>query len=197
MPKPESHLPLKPVVFGAQRQVDVPIVLHARVGMGFHGDGESFGQTRFHIVDQPLHESWHFVMAIPETRVPTADARRILPPTLPHAVAPRTVSRLVGLLHTLASGDEDRLASFLFDEVHVPFRRRLAPGMEDAMAAGRQAGAAGVTISGHGPGLVALTTAGDAAKAIADAMAGAFRSAGQLADTACLRPFRTGALPSN
>jgi homoserine kinase len=149
---------------------------------------------RFRIVPQRLHPAWHFVVACPDTRISTADSRRILPPTLPHGVAPRSASRLLGLLHALAEGDEDLIEPFLFDEIHVPFRRRLAPGMEEAMAAGREAGAAGVTICGHGPGLVALTTREEACQTIADAMAQAFQRKGQLADTMLLRASAHGAL---
>lgn len=149
----------------------------------------------FRILRKPLHESWRFVLACPEARISTADTRRVLPPSLPHAVTPRTSSRLLGLLDALEHGDEDLLGAFLFDEVHVPFRRRLAAGMEEAMVAGRQAGAAGVTISGHGPGIVALTTNEDACRAIGEAMAAAFTQAGQLAEIMYLRATSLGALP--
>lgn len=103
-------------------------------------------------------------------------------------------SRLIGLLHSLETGDEEWLARFLFDEVHVPFRRRLVPGMEAAMLAGREAGAAGVTISGHGPGLVALTTDEALTEAIGQAMVDAFASVEQVVETLYLRATPFGAL---
>lgn len=148
----------------------------------------------FRVLQRPLHESWHFVLACPEVRITTADTRRILPPTLPHAVTPRTTSRLIGLLNTLEIGDEEMLANFLFDEVHVPFRRRLVPGMEQAMKAGREAGAAGVTISGHGPGVVALTTDAAKTEAIGHAMVEAFAAVEQVIEILPLRATPHGAL---
>lgn len=149
---------------------------------------------QFRVVECALHESWHFVLACPEVRITTADTRRILPPTLPHAVTARTTSRLVGLLDALERGDEDLLAPYLFDEAHVPFRRRLVPGMEAAMIAGREAGAAGVTISGHGPGLVALTTDAALTGPIGEAFAQAFAGAEQIVETITARATSRGAL---
>ena len=148
----------------------------------------------FRVLPCTLHESWRFVLACPETRITTADTRRILPPTLPHAVTARTTSRLVGLLDALERGDEELLAPYLFDEAHVPFRRRLVPGMEAALLAGRDAGAAGVTISGHGPGLVALTTDESRAAAIGEAFVQAFAEAEQIVETITTRATSRGAL---
>ncbi len=149
---------------------------------------------RFRAVPHPLHASWRFVVVVPALHIPTADTRRILPPTLPHAVAPRTAGRLVGLLRALAEGDAEGLRAFMVDEVHVPYRRRLVPGIDAAIAAGREAGAAGVTIAGHGPALVALTTADSACDDIAAAMASAFAAAGQRAETMTLAATADGAL---
>ena len=154
-------------------------------------------QLSFRVLQRPLHEAWHFVLACPEARVTTADTRRILPPTLPHAITPRTASRLIGLLDALEAGDEALLGKFLFDEVHVPFRRRLVPGMDLAMTAGCEAGAAGVTISGHGPGLVALTTDEAKVEPIARAMAEAFATVEQVVETLPLRATTRGALPAD
>ena len=79
---------------------------------------------------------------------------------------------------SLAHGDHDLLRECLFDETHVPFRMRLAPGMPEAARAGRDAGAAGVTISGHGPALLAFAGSDQDARKIADAMIGAFAAHG-------------------
>ena len=99
------------------------------------------------------------------------------------------------MLHALEIGDEELLGKFLFDEVHVPFRRRLVPGMEQAMQAGCEAGAAGVTISGHGPGLVALTTDEAAVEPISQAMIEAFAAEEQVVETLPLRAATRGACP--
>ncbi len=152
-------------------------------------------ELHFRIVPQTLADAWRFVVVCPDARIATADMQRILPPTLPHSVTPRTTSRLLGLLDALAHGNEEMLAAYLFDEVHVPFRRRLVPGIEAAMDAGREAGAAGVTIAGHGPGLIALTTNADALQDIGGAMTEAFDKAGQSVEAHHLQAQSHGALP--
>jgi homoserine kinase len=151
----------------------------------------------FHLVRYPLHHTWRFVLALPNTTIATADARRVLPASLPHPVLGRTTGRVLGLLQALGRGDEELLGACVRDEVHVPFRRRLVHGMEEAMAAGREAGAAGVTISGNGPAVVGFTTDHKRGTAIAQAMGDAFRRAGVAAGTRILQASFEGALPAD
>lgn len=151
-------------------------------------------RPRLRIIRQPLHASWRFSFTVPETRMTTADARRILPPTLPYAATMRTAGRVLGLLHALAVGDAADLRGFMQDEVHVPFRQRLIAGLPQAIAAGYEAGAAGVTISGHGPGLLAVSADAGQCEAIGAAMAEAFAAAGQRATSIELGATGQGAL---
>jgi len=149
---------------------------------------------RYRLLTHGLHPSWRFVLALPNVRVGAADARRILPATLPHAATPRTSARLLGLLRALADADEELLGLCLRDEVHVPFRRRLVPGMEAAMQAAVTAKAAGATITGHGPGIVALTTDHKLADAIGKAMVNEFTKVGVAASALALEASAHGAL---
>lgn len=143
----------------------------------------------------PIHPEWHYVVALPDVQMGTADTKRVLPPTLPHAATPRSVGRTIGLLHALQHGDEDLLRDCLLDEVHLPYRRRLVPGLSDALVAAVDAGAAGATICGHGPGIVALVRQQARTAAIADAMVGAYTKAGRVATTLVLQTAFYGALP--
>lgn len=133
---------------------------------------------QYRVLRHPLHAGWRFVLALPVYAVGLADTRRLIPATLPHSVTQRTTSRLLGLLRALADGDEALLRTSMLDEVHVPFRRRLVPGMDEAIHAAHAAGAAGATISGHGPGIVALTRRAEVSEAIGKAMAQAFATHG-------------------
>jgi homoserine kinase len=148
-----------------------------------------------HLLQQPLDPAWRYVLVLPDLQMGTAEISRVLPATLPHAVITRNTSRLVGLLKALATGDEDLLGPCLFDEVHVPFRRQLIPGLEKALAAGQEAGAAGVTISGHGPSLFALTTDEQKAEEIGAAIAQVFRDHGVSANSVVSQASPAGALP--
>ena len=150
---------------------------------------------RLSILRWPLDPDWRFLVLMPQADVGLADTRRVLPPTLPHAVTPRSTGRVLGLLQALQHGDEELLRDCLHDDVHVPYRRRLVPGMDAALAAGLAAGAAGTTICGHGPALLALTTDGARTDAIANAMIDAFADAGRKATALVLRAAHYGALP--
>ena len=153
-------------------------------------------QVSHRVLRYPLADSWQFVLACPNVRVGTADVVRVLPANLPHGATKRTTGRLLGLLHALAVGDEALLRQCVVDEVHVPFRRELVPGMDRAI---RDAGATGaaVTISGAGPALVAITKTDAIADASADAMQAAFRDARVEAEILRVRPTVHGGLPAD
>ncbi len=144
----------------------------------------------------PLSPNWRFVLACPRARIGTADARRVLPARLAHGVIKRNAGRLLGLLHALAEGDELLVRRCISDEVHVPYRRRLLPGLHEAILAGEEAGAAGVTISGAGPALLALTSDESKAPTIRDAMADALKAAGTEAEFFTVVASASGALPA-
>jgi homoserine kinase len=192
--------------------IDPSLLLDALIGLGgdpAHGAASLLGglvatvqtsqpqeqEQRHRLIGFPVHERWRFVVVLPDVVMGTADTKRVLPPTLPHAVTARTSGRVIGILHALRTGDEKLLGACLFDEVHVPYRRRLVPGMEAALKAGLEAGAAGTTISGHGPGVLAMTTDAGRASSIARAMSDVFDKAGEKAIALVLRPANYSALP--
>ena len=154
-------------------------------------------QAEFRILREPIHESWSCVIAAPEFDTTTAEGKRVVPASLAHGIVSRTSSRLTGLLRALETGDEDLLRFCLVDESHVPFRTGVAPGISDAMEAATEAGAAGATISGHGPAIFALTTDASKRDAIAEAARDAFERAGATAKSWSCAPSEHGALPTD
>jgi homoserine kinase len=148
-------------------------------------------------IAMPIHPDWHYVIALPDAQMATADTKRVLPPTLPHAATRRSTSRTLGVLHALQHGDEELLRDCIVDEVHLPYRRRLLPGQDEALRAAVDAGAAGATICGHGPGLIAFTRATGRIPEIARAMVHAFTKAGREATTLTVQTAFYGALPNS
>jgi homoserine kinase len=118
-----------------------------------------------------------FAYAAPGTVISTDAARAALPPQVPHGVAVACLGRLTALLRGLALGDAELIRAGMEDELHVPHRLPLIPGAFDAIGAGHDAGAWGVTISGSGSGLIALC-APDDAPGVAAAMKAVFCSGG-------------------
>ncbi len=86
------------------------------------------------------------------------------------------IGRMGLLVRALAGGDFDRLASAMVDRLHQPYRVPLIPGMVEAFAAVREAGAAAVALSGAGPSLIAFGPANH--KVISQAAAASFSKAG-------------------
>lgn len=114
------------------------------------------------------------VIAIPEFAVSTAEARRLLPETVPFRDAVFNVTRTALLVASLAEGQMDMLDEATRDRLHQPYRARLVPGLEAVFAAARASGAHGVALSGSGPAVVAFGEA----PGIGEAMRRAFESAG-------------------
>jgi homoserine kinase len=116
-----------------------------------------------------------FAYAAPGVPLSTARARGALPASVPHAEATRALGRLAALIRGLETGDSALLGIGLSDSLHVPYRLPLIPGAAEAVAAGMQAGAWGVTVSGAGSGLLAVVPP-DRSEGVASAMAAAFRA---------------------
>jgi homoserine kinase len=116
---------------------------------------ESGDVRRFTLTRLPLSPRVGFAFAAPTLEVPTTVARAALPETVPHAVAVRSVSRVIALLRGLAEADGSAIRVGFDDELHVPYRLPLIPRARDAFEAARAAGAWAATISGSGSGLIA------------------------------------------
>jgi len=117
-----------------------------------------------------------FAYAAPGVPLSTARARAALPATVPHGEAARALGHLAALIRGLETADVALLKLGLSDRLHVPYRLPLIPGGVEVREAGLAAGAWGVTVSGAGSGLLAVT-APEKAASVADAMAAAFREA--------------------
>lgn len=138
-----------------------------------------------------LHPDLAVALAVPDRVVDTKTARDLLPPTVPRDAAVGQAARGAALVLGLTWGDPDLIDFGMDDRVAVPHRRRLIPGYDAAVAAGLEAGAYGVTISGAGSALVAITSREDAVS-VADAVAGALTRAGNPADPLAARVAAAG-----
>ncbi|MFB6069292.1 MAG: homoserine kinase [Halobacterium sp.] len=117
------------------------------------------------------------VACLPDIVVSTRDARGVVP----ESVAMDDVVDTVGSAATLAVGmcrnDPVRVGRGLEEHVVTPARAELIDGYEDACSAARDAGATGVTVSGAGPGVLAVCRPADQAR-VAAALVDGFDDAG-------------------
>ncbi|MBI2204064.1 MAG: homoserine kinase [Candidatus Rokubacteria bacterium] len=123
----------------------------------------------------PVPPALTWVALIPEVRSATAEARAVLPATVPRSDAIFNVQRVALLLASLSAGRFEMLATALDDRLHQPYRLKLFPWMPAVADAARAAGAAGCVLSGAGPSLLAVV-AGDGT-AVARAMEAALGAA--------------------
>jgi homoserine kinase len=103
-----------------------------------------------------LHSSLGVALAVPEEGLDTKAARRILPDQVARAVAIAQAARAAALLQGLLTGQGDLISFGMDDQLAVPHRKHLIPGYDEAVQAGIEAGAHGVTISGAGSSLIAV-----------------------------------------
>jgi homoserine kinase len=108
-----------------------------------------------------------FVIATPEVRVKTAEARLVLPAELSRADAVFNLQRVALLLQALHTRRLDAIAEALGDRWHQPYRAPLVPGLSEALTL-KHPNLLGVCLSGSGPTVAALCTG--ETKAVEDAL---------------------------
>ena len=127
-------------------------------------------------VTLPGTGSLAWVVLVPEVTSGTAEARALLPRSIPREDAVFNVQRVALLLAGLQTALPAALTVALEDRLHQPYRLKLFPWMPEIAAAARAAGALGCVLSGAGPSLLAVV-AGDGTS-VARAMEEAARRAG-------------------
>ena len=131
-------------------------------------------------------------LAIPEVRVSTNEARRILPPSIAHADARFTASRVALLVAAIAERRFDLLDGATRDRLHQPYRLQLVPGAAAALDHAREAGALAAFLSGAGATLAALGEPA-AAGSVAAAMVASLEEHGTRAEHRVVRLDGEGA----
>jgi homoserine kinase len=127
-------------------------------------------------ISLPVPSRLRWVVLIPRTESSTAEARALLPASVPRGDAIFNIQRVALFLAGLQSHQFAALAWALDDRLHQPYRLPFFPWMGEVIAATRAAGALGCVLSGAGPSLLAVTA--DDAGAVARAMEAALRKAG-------------------
>ncbi|MCE2500452.1 MAG: homoserine kinase [Dehalococcoidia bacterium] len=131
------------------------------------------------------------VLFIPERRIATVDARRVLPGEVSIADAVYNMSRAALLVAGMQSNHPEYLGIATQDRLHQPYRQTIFPAMKVIFAAARDAGALGVFLSGSGSTILAL--AQDRAMTVAYEMFDAARLAGVEGRVEVAQPTDQGA----
>ncbi|HVH15505.1 MAG TPA: homoserine kinase [Candidatus Angelobacter sp.] len=86
----------------------------------------------------------------------TRKARKIIPEKIGVKNAVLNLGRASAMATAFAQGDIRIIGTGMEDEIAEPYRQHLIPGYHEVKRAGLEAGAAGASISGAGPSLVAI-----------------------------------------
>ena len=106
----------------------------------------------------PIHPTLRPIIAVPGTRLPTSEARAVLPESYDRDVMIRSLARMAALTAGLTTGDPGMLAAAHGDEVHEAHRGDLSPEVGELIDVARRAGALHAARSGAGPSVVAFAT---------------------------------------
>jgi homoserine kinase len=102
-----------------------------------------------------LDDVWRFVVVVPETQLKTADARRVLPSSVPFSDAVANLSAL-GLLLAGLANHEAFVPWSMDDTLHQPYRMELLDFARPLLECLRDAGARGSCWSGAGSSMLGL-----------------------------------------
>lgn len=122
------------------------------------------------ILKLPIPDELYATIIHPQIEIKTAEARAILPKSVPLHDAITQWSNLGSLVHALHNGDYELLQRSLHDSIVEPYRSKLIPHFEDIKLATLASGALGIGISGSGPSIFALSKGEKTAKEVEDAM---------------------------
>ncbi len=131
------------------------------------------------IVRLEAPRTWRAVVVHPHVVLPTKRARAALPKSVAISAMTVNAANAAAVVAALQKKDLGLFGRAVMAEaVVVPARRRLIPGFGEAARAAIHAGAAGVSISGAGPSLFALTDGDRHATLVAAKMIAAWKRLG-------------------
>ncbi len=116
------------------------------------------------------------VIALPDIKISTRQARSILPESIPLKDGVFNLSRVALLVTSLQDCNYSRLKVAMQDHLHQPFRYGLISGAEKAIFEALETGAYGAALSGAGPSVIAFIKEGD--QQVSKKIVQAFNSSG-------------------
>jgi len=144
------------------------------------------------VISMPVPASLYLVLATPEQRLRTSEARAVLPVEVSLNVALHQAAQVAGIVAALYTGDLALLGRCIDDRIAEPARSGMLPGFTKAKHAALTAGALGVSISGAGPTAFALCDSEETATVVARAMRDVYQNVGMSCDAWVARPDLTG-----
>lgn len=146
------------------------------------------------ILHLPVPPLLHLALVTPYVEVPTAQARAVLPASVPLKTMVTQTGAVARLIDALYRDDLQALAHAMeADSVVEPARLHLMPMLREVRAAAKRAGALGLIISGAGPTLCAVCGSFEVAEAVMLAMKAVYDEVGIGSSVRCTQVSQVGA----
>ncbi len=111
-------------------------------------------KTYYQQIDFP--ENIKAVVLIPEKKLSTEEARKVIPDTVPFKDAVFNVQRAALFVSAVINKSFDLFKIAMEDKLHQPYRKKLIPCFDNIIASAYKNGALGVALSGAGTTMLAL-----------------------------------------
>ncbi len=152
-----------------------------------------YADAQHHYVQLPWDQNLFFVAITPDFKVPTADARAVLPSQIDFQDAVFNLGYSSLLVAALATKNTNVLKQCFKDRLHQHYRAKLVPGMQYVLDTGVEAGAIGTMLSGAGSTLIAVVDNQKTAETVALAMQSAWIQSNVKCEYRFLRAVDEGA----
>ena len=139
----------------------------------------------------PFPEELKAVVVIPEIILSTEEARKVLPKEVSMKDAVFNIQRVSLFISALVNKQFDLLKVAMNDRLHQPYRKSLIKGFDKVLQSALDAGALGVSLSGAGSTIIALSDKNF--DHIGQAMVNAFKEEGVNAEYKVLNIEENGA----
>ena len=130
------------------------------------------------------------IAVTPAIELPTKKSRAVLPAQVPRGDAVENLQRSALFVAAIEARRYDLIWDAMQDRLHQHYRQKLIPGLAEVLAIPQMPGLLGLALSGAGPSVVALATAGF--DEIGKTIAGRFEHAGLAATIRFLEVAQDG-----
>jgi len=100
------------------------------------------------------------IAVTPAVGLPTKKSRAVLPASVPRSDAVHNLQRSALFVGAIESRRYDLIWEAMQDRIHHSYREHLIPGFSEVLALPQMPGLLGLALSGAGPSVIALATAG-------------------------------------
>lgn len=103
-----------------------------------------------------IKSDFKYAAMIPNFKVSTSDARKVLPESFSRSDAVFNISRAAMLVSALNNGENEKLKFAFEDRIHQPYRKKFIHNLDEIFIRSRELGSYGEFISGSGSTLLSI-----------------------------------------